>query len=175
MEIVDAKYFKMAVANRSAGEETVHDSDIPDPNTNIHEFLQEDVHRIIFHSQVANGTSEEYGSLLKTSTHDWADLLLLEISVLLCFLLVKELLLYMYLSQLMSTFTKLSKGALSSRWFLHPVIQGTRDPTITHVFTYTLVCQIRIHMGNHIPVIFSPYLLLSSNMGLSKCESTYLI
>ena len=65
MEIVDAKYFKMAVANRSAGEETVHDSDIPDPNTNIHEFLQEDVHRIIFHSQVANGTSEEYGSLLK--------------------------------------------------------------------------------------------------------------
>ena len=65
MEIVDAKYFKMAVANRSAGEETVHDSEIPYPNTNIHEFLQEDVHRIIFHSQVANGTSEEYGSLLK--------------------------------------------------------------------------------------------------------------
>ena len=51
----------MAVANRSAGEETAHDSDIPDPNTTIHEFSQEDVHRIIFHSQVAYGTSEEYG------------------------------------------------------------------------------------------------------------------
>ena len=75
----------------------------------------------------------------------------------------------------MSAFTKLSKGASSSRWFLHPVIQGTSDPTITHVFTYALVCQIRIHMGNHIPVIFSPYLLLSSNMGLSKYESTFLI
>ena len=75
----------------------------------------------------------------------------------------------------MSTFTKLVKSALSSRWFLHPVIQGTSDAAITHVFTYTLVCQIRIHMGNHIRVIFSPYLLLSSNMGLSKCESTFLI
>ena len=50
----------------------------------------------------------------KTSTHDWADLLLLEISVLLCSLLVKESLLYMYLSQLMSTFTNLSKSASSS-------------------------------------------------------------
>ena len=75
----------------------------------------------------------------------------------------------------MSTLTKLSKSASSSQWFLHPVIQGTSDPTITHVFTYTLVCQIRIHMGDHIPVIFCPYLLLSSNMGLSKCESTFLI
>ena len=62
LENVDANYFKMAVVNRSAGEETVHDSDTPDPNTNIHEISQEDVHRIIFHIQVANGTSEEYGS-----------------------------------------------------------------------------------------------------------------
>ena len=62
LENVDANYFKTAVTNRSAGEETVHDSDIPDPTMNIHEFSQEDVHRIIFHSQVANGTSEEYGS-----------------------------------------------------------------------------------------------------------------
>ena len=116
-----------------------------------------------------------YKHVEKPSTHDWADLLLLKISVVLCSLLVKELLPYMYLSQLMSTFTKLSKSASSSRWFLHPVIQGTSDPTITHVFTYTLVCQIRIHIGNHIPVIFSPYLLLSRNMGLSKCESTFLI
>ena len=54
----------------------------------------------------------------------------------------------------MSTFTELSKSALSSQRFLHPVIQGTSDPTITHVFTYTLVCQIRIHIGDHIPVIF---------------------
>ena len=75
----------------------------------------------------------------------------------------------------MSMFTKLSKSASSSKWFLHPVIQGTSDPTITHVFTYTLVCQIRIHMGDHIPVIFCPYMLLSSNMGLSKCELTFLI
>ena len=75
----------------------------------------------------------------------------------------------------MSTFTKLSKSALSSRWFLHPVSQGTSDPTITHVFTYTLVGQSRIHGGDHIPVIFCPYMLLSSNMGLSKCESTFLI
>ena len=59
---VDANYFKTAIANRSAEEETVHDSDIPDPNMNIHEFSQEDLHRIIFHSQVANGTGEEYGS-----------------------------------------------------------------------------------------------------------------
>ena len=71
----------------------------------------------------------------------------------------------------MSTFTKLSKSALSSRWFLHPGSQGTSDPTITHVFTYTLVGQSRIHRGDHIPVIFCPYMLLSSNMGLSKCES----
>ena len=62
LQNVNANYFKMAVANRSAGEETVHDSDIPDPNMNIHEFTQEDIHRIIFHSQVANGISEEYGS-----------------------------------------------------------------------------------------------------------------
>ena len=75
----------------------------------------------------------------------------------------------------MSTFTKLSKSALSSRWFLHPVIQGTSDPTITHVFTYTVVCQTRIHMGDHIQVIFCPYMLLSSNMGLSKSKSTFLI
>ena len=75
----------------------------------------------------------------------------------------------------MSTFTKLSKSASSAQWFLHPVIQGTSDPTITHVFTYTLVYQIRIHMGDHNPVISCPYLLLSSNMGLSKSESTFLI
>ena len=75
----------------------------------------------------------------------------------------------------MSTSTKLSKRASSSQWFLHPVIQGTSDPTIAHVFTYTLVCQIRIHNGNHVPVIFSQYLLLSSNMGLFKCQSTFLI
>ena len=114
-------------------------------------------------------------NMLKTSIHDWDNLFSLEISVLLCSLLVKESLPYMYLSQLMSTFTKLSKSALSSQWFLHPVSQGTSDPTITHVFTYTLVGQSRIHRGDHIPVIFCPYMLLSSNMGLSKCESTFLI
>ena len=90
----------------------------------------------------------------------------------LCSLSVKELLVYMYLSQLMSTFTKLSKSALSSQWFLHPGCQVTSDPTITHVYTYTLVCQIRIHKEDCIPVICFPVMLLSSNMGLSKCEST---
>ena len=45
----------------------------------------------------------------KTSTHDWADLLLFRSVQLLCFLLVKELLLCMYLSQLMSTFTNYLK------------------------------------------------------------------
>ena len=75
----------------------------------------------------------------------------------------------------MSTFTKLSQSALSSQWFLHSVTQVTSDPTITHVFTYTLVCQIGIHIVDHIPVIFCPYMSLSSNMGLSKCESKFLI
>ena len=115
------------------------------------------------------------GSVEKTSIHNWVDLFSLEISMLLCSPLVRELLLFMYLSQLMTTFTKLSKRALSSRWFLHPVSQGTSDPTITHVFTYTLVGQSRVHRGDHIPVIFCPYMLLSSSMGLSKCESTFLI
>ena len=75
----------------------------------------------------------------------------------------------------MSTFTKLSKSALSSQWFLHPVSQGTSGTAITHVFTYILVGQSRKHRGDHIPVIFCPYMSLSSNMGLSKCESTFLI
>ena len=73
----------------------------------------------------------------------------------------------------MSTFTKLSKRASSSRWFLHPVCQVTSDPTITHVYTYTLVWQIRIHKEDHIPVICFLVMSLSSNMGLSKCESTF--
>ena len=45
--------------------------------------------------------------------------------MLLCFPLVNELLLYIYLSQLMSTLTKLSKSVLSSRWFLLPESQET--------------------------------------------------
>ena len=57
LENVDANYSKTAIANRSAEEETVHDSDIPDPNMNIHEFSQEDVHRIIFTDGVPNNES----------------------------------------------------------------------------------------------------------------------
>ena len=72
----------------------------------------------------------------------------------LCFALANELLLYMYLSQFMSTVTQLSESALSSQWFLHPESQGTSDPTITPVFTYTQVGHSRIHRGDHIPVIF---------------------
>ena len=56
--------------------------------------------------------------------------------MLLCFPLVNELLLYMYLSQLMSTFTKLSKSALSSRWYLHPESQ---EPVIQQSHMYLLI------------------------------------
>ena len=77
-----------------------------------------------------------YKHVEKTSIHDWADLFSPEISVLLCFHLVNELLLYMYLSQLMSTFTKLSKSALSSLWFLHPESQ---EPVIQQSHMYLLI------------------------------------
>ena len=50
-----------------------------------------------------------HGSSTSLSYETWADLFSLEISVLLCSLLVKELLLYIYLSQLMSTFTNYLK------------------------------------------------------------------
>ena len=70
-------------------------------------------------------------------------------------------------------FSKSTKGASSSQWFLCPVIQGASDPTITHIFTYRLVCQTRIHMGDHIPVIFCPCILLSSNMGLSNVNQHF--
>ena len=72
----------------------------------------------------------------KTSIHDWADLFSPAISMLLCFPLVNELLLYMYLSQLMSTFTKLSKSALSAPWFLHPESQ---EPVIQQSHMYLLI------------------------------------
>ena len=67
----------------------------------------------------------QHSGCLKTSIHDWADFFSPEISMLLCFPLVNELFLYIYLSQLMRTFTKLSKSALSSRWFLFPEGQET--------------------------------------------------
>ena len=51
--------------------------------------------------------------------------------------------------------------------------QGTSDPTITHVFTYTLVGQSRIHRGDHIPVIFCPYMLLSSTRKAVSATSVY--
>ena len=60
----------------------------------------------------------------------------------------------------------LSKSASSFQWFLHPVIQRTSDPTIAHVFTYTLVSQIRIRNGVHIPVNLSPYISIYANLCL---------
>ena len=39
-------------------------------------------------------------------------------------------------------FYKLSKGASSSRWFLHSMTRRTSDPTLTHMYLYTHVSQI---------------------------------
>ena len=66
--------------------------------------------------------------------------------MLLCFALVNVLLVYMYLSQLMSTFTKLTKPALSSRWFLHPESQ---EPVIQQSLMYLLIhwLVIQEHIG----------------------------
>ena len=71
----------------------------------------------------------------------WVDLLLCR-SIQLLVLSYSEMFVYMYLSQLMSTFTKLSKGASSSRWFLQSMTRRTSDSTITHMYLYTHVSQI---------------------------------
>ena len=71
----------------------------------------------------------------------WVDLLLCR-SIQLLVLSYAEMSVYMYLSQLMSTFTKLSKGASSSRWFLQSMTRRTSDSTITHMYLYTHVSQI---------------------------------
>ena len=71
----------------------------------------------------------------------WVDLLLCR-SIQLLVLSYAEMFVYMYLSQLMSTFTKLSKGASSSRWFLQSMTRRTSDSTITHMYLYTHVSQI---------------------------------
>ena len=71
----------------------------------------------------------------------WVDLLLCR-SIQLLVLSYAEMFVCMYLSQLMSTFTKLSKGASSSRWFLQSMTRRTSDSTITHMYLYTHVSQI---------------------------------
>ena len=71
----------------------------------------------------------------------WVDLPLCR-SIQLLVLSYAEMFVYMYLSQLMSTFTKLSKGASSSRWFLHSMTRRTSDSTITHMYLYTHDSQI---------------------------------
>ena len=71
----------------------------------------------------------------------WVDLLLCR-SIQLLVLSYAEMSVYMYLSQLMSTFTKLSKGASSSRWFLQSMTRRTSDSTITHMYLYSHVSQI---------------------------------
>ena len=55
---------------------------------------------------------------------------------LLCFPSLDELLVYMYLSQLMSIFTKLSKSPFSSRWFPLPESQ---EPVIQQSHMYSLI------------------------------------
>ena len=71
----------------------------------------------------------------------WVDLLLCR-SIQLLVLSYAEIFVYMYLSQLMSTFTELSKGASSSRWYLQSMTRRTSDSTITHMYLYTHVSQI---------------------------------
>ena len=98
----------------------------------------------------------------------WVDLFLCR-SIQLLVLSYAEMFVYMYLSQLMSTFTKLSKGASSSRWFLHSMTRRTSDPTITHMYLYTHVSQIWIHTGHHFPVISFPHWHLSSVLFYITC------
>ena len=78
---------------------------------------------------------------------------------LLCFPYPKSLLVYMYLSQLMSTFTKLSKSALSFRMvssFRKSEIQQSHMYSLIHWFTHP-----GIHRKYHFLVIFCAYMLLS--------------
>ena len=83
-----------------------------------------------------------HGAFVEKSVFSiWIDLFLCR-SIQLLVLSYAEMFVYMYLSQLMSTFTKLSKGASSSRWFLHSMTRRTSDPTITHMYLYTHVSQI---------------------------------
>ena len=71
----------------------------------------------------------------------WVDLFLCRSTQLLV-LSYTEMFVYMYLSQLMSTFTNYHKGVSSSRWCLHSMTRRTSDPTITHIYLYTRVPQI---------------------------------
>ena len=71
----------------------------------------------------------------------WVDLFLCR-SIQLLVLSYAEMFVYMYLSQLMSTFTNYHKGVSSSRWCLHSMTRRTSDPTITHIYLYTRVPQI---------------------------------
>ena len=71
----------------------------------------------------------------------WVDLFLCR-SIQLLVLSYAEMSVYMYLSQLMSTFTNYHKGVSSSRWCLHSMTRRTSDPTITHKYLYTCVPQI---------------------------------
>ena len=71
----------------------------------------------------------------------WVDLFLCRSTQLLV-LSYAEMFVYMYLSQLMSTFTNYHKGVSSSRWCLHSMTRRTSDPIITHIYLYTRVPQI---------------------------------
>ena len=85
----------------------------------------------------------------------------------------------MYLSQLMSTFTELSKGASSSRWYLQSMTRRTSDSTITHMYLYThvltdmntywisLPCDLLSSLASFQCSLLH-HLHLSSDLGLSK-------
>ena len=86
-------------------------------------------------------TSTQVPCVEKSVFSIWVDLLLCR-SIQLLVLSYAEMFVYMYLSQLMSTFTELSKGASSSRWYLQSMTRRTSDSTITHMYLYTHVSQI---------------------------------
>ena len=84
---------------------------------------------------------EQMKSVEKSVFSIWVDLFLCR-SIQLLVLSYAEMSVYMYLSQLMSTFTNYHKGASSSRWYLLSMTRRTSDPTITHIYLYTRVPQI---------------------------------
>ena len=96
---------------------------------------------IVMYSPQEYARPEPQGSVEKSVFSIWVDLLLCR-SIQLLVLSYAEMFVYMYLSQLMSTFTNYLEGASSSRWFLHSMTRRTSDSTITHMYLYIHVSQI---------------------------------
>ena len=73
----------------------------------------------------------------------------------------------------MSTFTNYLKVYCPLDGFF---ILEIKQPVIQQSHMYLLIhwlVKVRIHMGDHIPVICFSVMSRSSNMGLYKCESTF--